>query len=62
MGLLQPRGTRKMDIKYPERPAVHALWAAAILVTIVAAMIVGSMVGDTESEQNLPAAVTAPSE
>lgn len=49
-----------MDIKYPERPAAHALWAAAILVTIVAAMIVGSMVSDTASEQEMPAAVTAP--
>lgn len=51
-----------MDIKYPERPASHALWAAAILVALVVAMIVGSAVRDTAPEQDLPAAATAPTE
>lgn len=51
-----------MDIKYPERPAVHAIWAAAILVTLVIAMIVGSIVSDRPSEPDLPAAATAPVE
>lgn len=51
-----------MDIKYPERPARHALWAAAILVTLVIAMIIGSMLSDTASEPDMPAAITAPTE
>jgi hypothetical protein len=51
-----------MGIKYPERPARHALWAAAILVALVVAMIVGSIVNDRPSEADMPAAVTAPVE
>lgn len=51
-----------MDIKYPERPAIHAIWAAGILVALVLAMIVMSSVSDRSSEPDAPATATAPVE